>query len=437
MAPILAAVSGWIWLLVVPSWERLESKLPTAPAPTSFMNRLPEDASLLVKDRPVLFRDKEAICPFSEQVWLALEVKNIDYVTVLVETTIRDNSWSSPLRFQWPDGSSQTEALEILERIEKVYPGGTAAAGDCTLNYGPNLYPSISKAVDSVRCNIVRFKGVFPRNTQDNPYAPYLIRQKNPDDVTDTSWVPESDHMVTLEETDEVLEEYFQGPFFCGNEITAADIVWAPFLERYAAQLPLIFEGDDDDLTPRSSEYGTLKEWYEAVEERVPAYSCRVMGDKTTWERLFQKGVAQIATPPLEELLPSRGNPIPTNRRKFDADKTWAEYATSTTRPYLAASRELECVAFYVRNRKSVIADAVTTLTNMDANEVDSALREILASLLEGGGADVVKSLSGNARDLLSYLDETLRVPRDMGLLPAATLRTLAAAAPKPRIASR
>ena len=133
------------------------------------------------------------------------------------------------------------------------------------------------------------------------------------------------------------------------------------------------------------------------------------------------------------ELLPSRGKAIPTNRRSFNAKAVWSQYAS--TRPFAAASPELECVAFHVRNRDTIIAEATKVLTNMDQDEIEAALREVLAALLEEGG-DVTR-LSGNARDLAGYLDERLCVPRDMGVLPAATLRTLAAAAPKPRIASR
>ena len=438
MAPYFPAASCCFWLLsnvflAVPSWERLEAKLPTAPAPECYHNTLPDDVAS--SSSLIFYRDTESICPFAQQIWLALEVKNINYVTVLVDTVIEEHSWSSPLRVQWPDGTLQTDALEILERLEKEYPGGEESNGVL------NLFPSISAAVDSVRCNIVRFQGVFPRNTQPNPYAPYLIRQKNPQDLSDTSWAPESDHLVTLEETDEVMEEYYQGPFLCGAQITAADIVWAPFLERYAAQLPLVYDSDSDDLTPRSSEYETLKEWYEAMEEQVPAYSCRVMGDKATWERLFQTGVENKLTPDVKLQPFSRPGTtaaIPTKRRTFNTKAVWNQYAR--TRPHVAESPELECAAYYVRNRATIITQAAADIATMSENEIESALLEVLGALLESGGVDdpsVVSSLSGNARELASYLEERLCVPRDMGALPAAALRTLAAAAPKPRIASR
>ena len=41
-----------------------------------------------------------------------------------VDTIIEEHSWSSPLRVRWADGTSQTDALEILERLEREFPGG-------------------------------------------------------------------------------------------------------------------------------------------------------------------------------------------------------------------------------------------------------------------------------------------------------------------------
>jgi glutathione S-transferase len=429
MAPILP-LSSWLWLgitsLVIPTWEKLESKLPSQ-EPLVFEEQPPSDLSSQV-NMPVLYRDKAGLCPFAQRVWLGLEVKKAEYITVLVDSDIttatadttrsaNSNGWSSPLKIQWPDGSIQTDTKEILERLNQEYPNEV------------NFYPDISKAVDSVRCNIVRFDGVFPRNTQPNLYAPYLIRQLGDKPL---QWVPESDHMVSLEETDEVMEEYFTGPFLCGNQITAADIVWAPFLDRYAAQLPMIYEGDP--LTPRSSEYETLKEWYEAMESQIPCYACRVMGDKQSWQRVLQYGVEQQLVPNVD-LLPPRGSADPLKRRKFNGDKVWEEYKRG--KPYVCETSQLECIAFYVRNRERIISEATRSLANMNHDEIEQALLEVLGVVLENEDKDAISKMSGNARELATYLNEKLRVPRDMGALPASAMRTLTATAPKPRISSR
>jgi glutathione S-transferase len=448
VAPFFTTAAWYlVAALVVPSWEELATKIPRS-TPLVFHDKLPSDVNNDGNNKPILFRDKNGICPLCQQVWLALEVKGIDYITILVDDVDQqentNNDWSSPLQVQWADGSVQTDVLEILEKMEQTFPAASTNINDKdTSRYAPNLYPSISKAVDSVRCNIVRFKGVFPRNTVPTKLAPYLIRQATSPEKDTTIWVPIDDHMVTLEETDEVLEEYYQGPFLCGAKLTAADIVWAPFLERYAAQLPRIYKGDI--CKPRSAEYETLRAWYKAMEEQIPCWSSRVSGDPTTWQRLLETAVTQQQTPPIDSLLPvPRGmaNLIPFNRKTFPKHAMWEQYAKS--RPHVAKTPELECVAYYVRNRDTILQQAATSkvLSNMmNPEEMDVALRELLEAIVQMGSstttvdpASIVSSLSGNARDLVSYLEERLSVPRDMGALPAAALRKLVAVAPKPRI---
>jgi glutathione S-transferase len=358
--------------------------------------------------RLVFYRDEQGLCPYSQQVWLALELKGVvDYVTVLTSSSSGEEQTTPKL--QWPDGTVQTDSLDILERIELTFA-----------DRSPELYKQISKAVDNVRCNIVRFKGVFPRNTLKTVHAPYLFRENG-------NLVPVSDHMVTLEETDEVLEEYDDGPFLCGSFVSAADVVWAPFLERYAAQLPLVHGGDA--LVPRSREYEALKEWYDAMEELVPCYACRVAGDRASWARVLTQAI-ELGHLPKVDLLPVRGARIPTNRKSFDANAVWNKYAEN--KPWISDTPEKECVAFIVRHRDAILAD-VTMTSPLSLGEIDSALREVIAALLDGESTQ----LSNHARDVAAALEDRLMVPRDMGILPAATLRSLVAAgAPKGQIST-
>jgi glutathione S-transferase len=247
-------------------------------------------------------------------------------------------------------------------------------------------------------------------------HAPFLFRETG-------DLVSVNDHMVTLEETDEVLEEYDDGPFLCGSFVSAADVVWAPFLERYAAQLPLVHDGSS--LVPRSREYEALKEWYNAMEELVPSYSCRVAGDRATWAKVLSQAV-QNGDVPKVDLLPVRGTVIPTNRKSLNAKMVWKQYINN--KPWMSNTPEEECVQFIVRNRDSIMADTVSRLGTLSENEIDEALREVIAVLLTG---DTTKQLSVNAKDVAANLEDQLMVPRDMGVLPAATLRMLVASATK------
>ena len=74
--------------------------------------------------------------------------------------------------------------------------------------------------------------------------------------------VARRDFEATLEKTDALLGER-GGPFFAGENPTAPDVCWAPFLERYAAQLPLLHDG----LRPRdATRYPNLSRWYDSME---------------------------------------------------------------------------------------------------------------------------------------------------------------------------
>ena len=204
----------------IPSWSSLESLLPTASAPV--FQDASEIPQTIRESQPVFYRDREGLNPYCQQVWLGLESKGIQYATVLSNeddrlTKVADCSLP---RIEWPDGTTQTGSpLEILERIQQEYK-----------EVEPDLYKRISVSVDNVRCNILRFDGVFPRATNMEDLecilkAPFIFEK-------DGKLTSKVNHVVAIEGVDECLEEYDDGPFLCGDFVSAVDFVWAPFLER-------------------------------------------------------------------------------------------------------------------------------------------------------------------------------------------------------------
>ena len=69
-----------------PTWPDLAKRLPSAvePSAPSVYDAVTTDAASL-SGKTVLYRDQQGWCPYIERLWLALEVKNADYVTVLVD----------------------------------------------------------------------------------------------------------------------------------------------------------------------------------------------------------------------------------------------------------------------------------------------------------------------------------------------------------------
>mmetsp|Transcript_32335 Transcript_32335/g.71415 ORF Transcript_32335/g.71415 Transcript_32335/m.71415 type:complete len:438 (-) Transcript_32335:68-1381(-) len=407
----------------LPSWKDLEAKLPSlrhaGPAIYDTTVSGPVDDANL-KGKLAVYVDRNHWCPNTQSALLALEVKNAEYVKVLV-----DNDYTEPNtlpRVQWPDGTVQEgkDMYDILEKIQKECPDG------------PDLYPQdISVSVDIVRASIERrFDGIMPRYTEPSSVAPFIFRDEQFREH-EGEVVPKFKFQVSLEEVDEVLEEYDDGPYIAGKGITAADIYWIPYLERFAAQLPLIYEG----LEPRSREYEALKEFYDAMDEHVPCYSCKVKGRVQTWQHVLEK------FHPHMELRKNVVVPDLPTRPSFDANKVWAKFAEG--KEYVASSPMLEAAAQIVRNHAELVDAAKAACQSIsDEDAADAALRElcgVLASIERfdpDAASEAASKLSGNARDVASFLvsEDGLAVPRDIGLIPSEALHALVIAAPKPRI---
>jgi hypothetical protein len=459
-----------------PSWEALQStpSLTNRPPPPIYHNTLPDSADLSL---PVLYRDKDCICAACESVWLALEVKNVNYLTVLVDKQLNEDepipriSWPTKAEASTDDDTGTTnnnnnnndiitDPVKLLEQIQAHYP-----------NTSPHFYPQLSSAVDASRCNILRLPGVMPRNSDETllSLAPYLFR-------SDGTMVPSSSHVVSLEEVEEMQEEYYRGDFLCGKEITGADIIWTPYLERYAVQLPLIFPNNNHSmgggrggrLDPRNRNvYGEVDNWYMVMEREVPAYSCRVMGDARHWRKCLEvavnihnERVVVVEKEEEEEDNNRRRVSLPnvpeesgwwikkkkTKKNGSVADTTnkageiWKEYC-SQQRPWLADSPSGEVALFLMRNREMIVNSAVVVNNNNNTsdyyfdsdNTADEALRELIQVLVDWdiyfdqskSSEDEMEqpTLSERGRKMALFVaEEVIQVPRDIGMIPSSAL---------------
>eukprot|EP00578_Thalassiosira_sp_NH16_P001154 CAMPEP_0181140816 /NCGR_PEP_ID=MMETSP1071-20121207/35500_1 /TAXON_ID=35127 /ORGANISM="Thalassiosira sp., Strain NH16" /LENGTH=503 /DNA_ID=CAMNT_0023227781 /DNA_START=428 /DNA_END=1939 /DNA_ORIENTATION=- len=457
----------------VPSWDRLRAEHPAVlsrPPRPVYYDKLPNDDNDVVDDAyirrrrslPVLYRDKECICAASETVWLAMECKGVEYLTVLVSK--EEDAQQAVPRIEWPEVededddksnkgnrqskdeivNTETDPIKILEQIQLRYPDDP-----------PNFYPRVSLAVDGARCSIMRLPGIMPRYSEPDfmSLAPHIFRD-------DGTLVKRSSHRVSLEEVEEMLEEYFLGPFLCGRDVSAADMVWAPYLERYAVQLPLTFP-NVKSCHPRSNAYGEVNAWYAAM-ERLPAYACSVQGDARHWSKCLERVIAlhnERATGEEDRLdgLPQVSDQYGWWMRTYPpgvAEKLWKEYAVDSKRPWLADTPAGEVASYLTRNRNDVIAAAAEAAAtkdhsidmNLTRDEADEALREVIQTLLgwkmdddsptnylkegkdkgESGGYSKGPILSENARKMTKFVDErAIKVPRDLGMIPAMALGQL------------
>ena len=222
-------------------------------------------------------------------------------------------------------------------------------------------------------------------------------------------------------------------------------LVWAPYLERYAIQLPLIFP-NAKRCNPRTS-YEEVNAWYTAMETQVPAYVSRVQGDARHWRKCLEHVLPMhnaraasddervMSLPPMPKRF---GWWMTKNVSRERGEKLWKEYATES-RPWLADTPGREVALYFIRNCEEIVSAAALPSSGMDLqqSDVDEALREIVQILLDSKMTDSKLSecsddddepqilLSDNARRLARFACERIEVPRDMGMIPVLSLGEL------------
>jgi len=408
---LLSSISAY----TIPSWSSYEKALiGPSERPGLFDSALqyPKKPHFL-GEKPTLFRERHGWCPYSERVWLALEFKGIDYDTVLIDNTGpgRKPDWygGNTPQMRWPESNSrQSESMDLVRELDARYPDT------------PALY------LDGVEDYISAFRNVFPRGARPSSRAAFLFL-----------WSGEplfrKEFERVLGDTDDLLGKS-DGPFFCGDKFSAADVAWAPFLERYAAQLPCLHE----NLNPRDALlYPNLFAWYEAM-DAIPAYACRVKGDASSWRKvLSMAGFGNAGTPPtvlsrMEDA--SKAELLACNvdeKEGSSGGSLWDKYSES--RPFVAKTAAAEAAATICRNREAIVRDiaknAPLKLKNLDADMIDESLRALMFLLTENSTEEeeevVVKDVP-STMDLACFLDMRMCVPRDMGMLSAAAIKRIA-----------
>ena len=391
---------------LVPTWAALAALLPSAPQPPA--------------GELTLCREKNGWCIYSAQLWLALEYKGIPYTTKTVLA-------SDAPQIQWADGSVQRD-YKAIKRLDEMYPST------------PPLWPPDNVDASTVETLISEFEAAVPRGVaRDSSRAAFLF-SKEEGFHYDT--LPRHVFVDFLDVTESLLAKHGgdDGPFFCGACVSAADIVFAPLLERYAAQLPCLHAG----LVPRGSEaWPLLSRWYDAMDQ-VPAYACRVKGDAQSWRKVLS------TSPWWPAGWPSRGDPEERGDPRggelalteedacvaFGGDGSvapdiWNAYASG--RAHVSIQPAAEAAAKIVRNSAAIVRDAEKQYAlpaGTSADEYDAALRAVAASLLAferiKGSEEAETSGScerSSIRAFFAYLSERMCVPRDLGGPEAAAIR--------------
>jgi len=404
-----------------------------------------------------LIRERNGWCVDSARLWLALELKGVRY------DTVREIASSAPALTI--GDLTVSDSLDALRRLDAATPDA------------PPLWPPAGVASSAVDEMTEAFASAMPQGRQSTRAAFLFCREEG----SQYDALPRATFEATLDEAERLLSRHTGGPFLCGSALSAADVAWAPVLERYAVHLPCLHAG----LLPRGGRWERLTSWYEAM-DGVPAYACRVRGDARSWCRVLSSSPWWPAGWPARGDPAERGDPRggalaltadaaadafggPPPR---DLPGLWASYAAASKED-VAASPSAEAAAALRRNAAPLLADAraygalPTSPTDAtddgppDADGYEAALERLVELLLRARGepqqpqqqqqqqqqqhganppdAQELEDCSdrggdaceeGDAVDddvkaLLAYLDERMCVPRDWGAPVAAVIREL------------
>lgn len=334
----------------------------------------------LTNVRITLFRDQHAWCPYCHKVWLWLEEMRLPYRVEKVPLKCYGDKEDWFLRLvpngTVPavslDGKIMTQSDKILAKLERTF----SSLGGSSLSLS-ELLPErrLERLLFGAWCDWLCTRGLT-----DNEEEQHC-----------------SKFMLVLSQVETMLLRH-PGPFF-RDCFSAADVLFAPFLERMSASL-FYFKG----FTLRSpSERPALCAWFEALESR-PAYR----GTQADFHTHVHNLPAQMGG------CYASGGAKQTHNAKVVDSAIWEELPHETSAEEPQGSRT-EALFRVIKHRASLISGNPCG----EAELVDNAIRCALTLLATQAKAQP----PSGADKVLRHLRDRVSVPRDMSIWAARRLR--------------
>ena len=344
--------------------------------------------------RVTLYRDHHAWCPYCQKIWLWLEEQRIPYRIRKVSMVCygAKESWfqklvpSGLLPALELDGRLITESDRILEALEAAFgPLGASLQDGAVLPLR-----QLERRMFRAWCHWLCRPGRTPAE--------------------------EAEAQAQFERVAAAMEQALAatpGPFLLGPELTSADVVFVPFLERMAASFayykgfwlrqrhPLIGRWFDA-LERRSTYLGTQSDFHTHAHDLPPQMGCcQASGsvEQRQWADRIDHGPW----------------PLPGPWPPQDAGHPVGDVDPETSQPEPAAA-PLIALARVLKHRQPLLVR-----NPLGPEAFDPALRCALLALL--GGADPLPTPPPGSAVGLRYLRDRISVPRDMPLHAARRLR--------------
>ncbi|MFN7678040.1 MAG: glutathione S-transferase family protein [Cyanobacteriota bacterium] len=397
------------------SWEELEAMAPAEPdrvqGPTNAQASLRLFGQGDTPPRVTLYRDHHAWCPYCQKVWLWLEERQVPYrvrkVTMVCygekEAWYRRLVPSGMLPALELDGRLITESDRILEALEQAFGPLGASMDD------PRVVPlrQLERTLFRAWCEWL----CWPHDQASGTRARQAFQR--------------------VAQAMESALEAAGGPFFLGRELTTADLVFVPYVERMNASLAY-YKGFG-----LREEHPGIHRWLRALEER-PTY----LGSQSDFHTHAhdlppQMGGCYSSGEPAQRALAARidQGPWPIGApaagdggRQVElstGDGPGTGLATGASGVVDPETTQLEppdaarvALARVLRHRTAIIAR-----NPLPPEVLDPALRCALTALVDGPTGGQGPCPPAGSAPGLRYLRDRISVPRDMPLHAARRLR--------------
>jgi glutathione S-transferase len=375
-------------------------------------------------------------CPYCQKVWLTLEEKKIPYRVEKVNMNC------------YGDKPAEFRRLQPSGQIPVAIIDGT-------------VYRQSNDILQVLEEKFSNHKSLQPPKGQE-ARANQLLRLERAIFSAWLGWLTGSSNykgnfVATLNEVERELTNV--GPFFCGNDVTMVDFMYASFLERMAASL-LYFKGFQIRAVPgQPTDYPAINRWFDAM-ETLPSYQLTKSDYYThAWDLPPQLGGCNYEPggEPYEKAINGEQSilnkersswslPLEPHMGGIEPDWEWAMHGANREAVERVSANHQAIVKFAARGAgKPGIPPVSAPLAdpNAQSNEavqgaVDACFRVVMMAILtesteqyndkmqqlksvmaQEGGKEYVQAVV----DSLAYVRDRVGVPRDMKLPAARLLR--------------
>jgi len=319
--------------------------------------------------RVILYRDNHAWCPYCQKIWMYLEEKQIPYRIAKVTMFCygEKEAWykkivpSGMLPALSIDGKLITESDEIMWGLEQTF--GPLVEG----MEGSNVFP------------LRRLERLLFR-----AWCDWLCRPHN--NSSDAS--ARKQFVAVAQQVGKALDAK-GGPYFLGTQLTTADCVFIPYVERMAASL-YYYKGYD-----LKKDVPQIGRWFAALETRST-----YIGTQSDYHTHCH------------DLPPQMGGCYTNNTPEAQSAARHVDEGPYNTIPDCAHDPRSNLAGEVVARVQKHIQNILKANPDGDKDKVDAAIRAALTQVVTGGPC----APPAGSDAALRYIRDRVNVPRDMSI---------------------